>query len=217
MSMLSALTRIEKHFKMPFKQVITDLHLSKQYSINKLSKLCRVCRFSITKLAEDFGLKTRNIKEATKLTKNKGSKHWAFGLTKNTSHLYKRHSIRMKNNNPVFNNDNLVKAAISLSTTFKNNPLPQETKFMQYLDLHKVKYIFQYPLNRYVMDFFIPSKNLFIEIDSTGKWGKSRRLKASKKDLFISKLGFSVLRINKNLLSNNLYIRNILKTNNVIA
>lgn len=207
----NGLNSIEAFFKLPFNEVIDKLHWEQKLSIKKLSSLCGISRDTFQRQAKNHNLKLRNIKEATALTANKGEKHWAFGIKRPDC------SIRMKEKNPSFNNNNLIKAAKRKSLYFKDNLLPQEIIFSNILDKHNVIYETQYPINRYIIDFFIPAINLCIEIDSTSKWGKTRRSNAFIKDTLLNKLGFNVLRINKLKLTDILFITNILQTNNVIS
>ena len=201
---------IELIFKMSFNDVINELHLKRKMSINQLSKLSKVSRDTFMRLCKKYNLKTLSHKEAINSSPlNKGKFHWAFGK--------KRPAIseRMKLDNPSFNNSNLIKMAISKSIFLKKNPLPQEKLFMLFIDKYSVEYIFQHPINRYVIDFFIPKLNLCIEIESDDKWCKVKRNRCAVKKLFLEKLGYKVLNISRNKISES-FIFNILQTNNII-
>lgn len=214
---LSVRERLEQFFKIPFEEIINDLHLKQNISLNGLFKRSGVSRQAITILAKRSGLRIRSIQEATALTKNKGSNHWAFGKTKETCIHMKNKSELMIKKNPSFDENVLEKAAIKKSKAYARAPFPQETVFLEILESFKVKFIFQYPIKRYIIDFFIPSQNLCVEIDSTEKWGKERRGKAAVKDKLLRGLGYKVLRIDKRLLCNTLVITDILQTNNIIG
>ena len=211
-----ALDKIELHFKMSFKDIINNLHLKNKVSIKQLSLQSKVSRAVFQEHAKRLNLPLRSIQEANKLTLNKGINHWAFGKNKSNSLIHKAHSKRMREHNPMKQNSALIKMAKSNAIHFKNNPLPQELIFKNILKSFNIKHIFQYPINRYVIDFFIPKLNLCIEIDSTHKWGKTRRNKAAIKDKFLSEKGFKILRICKKLLTDKSRIINILYTNNII-
>ena len=196
---------------MPFNDVITILHHREKISMNELSKRCGITRQCLIGIAKSRGLKIRSVKEATRLTKNKGEKHWCFGKK------FPEQSKKMKENNPAFSNDVLSKRAETVSNTYRKNPLPQEIEFMQILDNLGVEYLFQFPIDRYVIDFFIPSKNVLIEIDSTRKWGRDRRNAAARRDKKLMSLGYNTVRICKSKLKDELFIYNVLYTNNIIT
>lgn len=204
------LKRIEQYFNMSFEDIINKLHWQEQKSIKALSDLCRVSRDTFQKQAIKRGLSLRNSKEACSLTTNKGKNHWAYGIKRPDC------SKRMKEKNPSFNNVNLINGAKTRSEYFKQNLLPQEIAFENILKELNIEYESQYPLNRFIIDFFIPKLNLCIEIDSKSKWGKERRIKAFIKDKFLKENGFSIIRINKRLLKDKLAIIDILNTNNII-
>lgn len=211
------LKQIEQFFNMSFIDIINRLHWEKGYSIKSLSDKCCVSRDTFMRHSKRLGLKLRNIKEATKLTNNKGKNHWACGLRKENSNWANAHSERMKKNNPMALNDNCRKVALTKSKTYKRKLYPQEVLFEKYLIKYcLLRYESQKPIDRYIIDFFISSLNLCIEIDSTAKWGKERRLKADLKDHFLKSKGYKILRIDKRLLDCELIIYDILKTNNII-
>lgn len=201
---------IENFFNMSFIDVIKILHLEKKVSINQLSKMTLISRDTFMRLCKKYNLNTLSHAEAIKLTPfNKGEKHWAFNKKRPDC------SKRMKENNPSIKNSNLIKMAISKSEYLKLRPLPQEQIFLTFLEKHKIKYIFQYPINRYVIDFFIPENNICIEIESDDKWCKDKRNRSINKRLFLEKLGYKVLNLSRKKL-NDTFIYDILKTNNVI-
>lgn len=214
-----ALEKIEKHFNMPFPNVINDLHWKKGLSIKRLSSECGVSRDTFDKNAKRLNLKLRKHRDSIILDipNRAGKNHWAYGKRKDNSEWCRMHSDRMKKDNPCSNGDILRKKQESTAIIYRNNMLPQEKAFAQILDKYSVKHEAQYVIDSYIIDFFIPSLNLCLEIDSTDKWGKERRKAAQKKDLFLSKKGYLILRINKRHLKDKDHILNVLKTNNVIG
>jgi very-short-patch-repair endonuclease len=182
---------------MSFTDVINKIHWEQKKSINELSKSCGVCRTTFIEYAKTFNLKLRNIQDATKINPPTGKRNWMTGRNKNNCKVCKAKSDLMKKNNPGNNDSIRIKMSKSMACFFKQNPLPQEIVFRETLDKNNVEYIFQHPINRYIIDFFIPHKKLCIEIDTLSKWGKTRRIRAAIKDKFLSDAGYFVLRINK--------------------
>lgn len=214
---MSPLEKLEQFFKMPLKQIISEIHWKEQKSLKSISDQSSVSRQTITNLCNKQGIKLRSLIESTQLTKNRGKNHWSFGLTKEDSPIMLAHSERMKKKNPSLNIKTRTKTAIARAEYFKKNPWPQEEIFRDILFELSVDSIFQYPIGQFVIDFFIPNINLCIEIDSTDKWGKEKRLAAFSKDKILEKKGYKILRINKNKLDDWDFIIDILKCNNVIT
>lgn len=192
------------------------MHWKKERSIKSLSDECGVSRDTFQRQAKNRHIKLRNIKDACSLTLNKGDKHWANGLRKENSSWANMNSERMKTNNPNKDIEVRRKRAKTISKTFIRNVLPQEAMFKNILDKKSIAYEMQKPIEGYNVDFFI-EPNKCIEIDSTDKWGKTRRSAAAKKDKLLSQNGFEVIRINKRWLSDLSCIIDILVTNNVIS
>ena len=214
---LSAIERIEYFFKMKFKDVISDLHWKEKRSIKSLSDECKVSRDSFQKLAKKHNLDLRSIQEATKLTKNKGKDHWAFGLRKDNSDWAKSHSDRMKKNNPMKNFSTREKRAVNCVEHLRKMDLPQEKLFAKILKSLNVSFEAQKPVGPYNCDFFLSDIGLCIEIDSSNKWGVDKKKKALKRDEYMLSKGVTTLRINKNKLGDKKLIINILKANNIIG
>jgi len=181
---------------MNLENIISNLHWEQGKSLNLLSKECGVTRQSFTNACKKQGLKTRGVREATKLTKNKGSAHYQFGKSN------PKQAKRMRENNPALIKEYLQRATDKKSETYKKYPWPQEIKMMRILDKRKITYIFQFPACPYILDFYLPEKSICIEVDSTDKWGKDRKLKAKERDSFLLGKGISVFRINKKYLDN---------------
>lgn len=214
---MKAIEKIEKYFNMPFEKIISDLHWRDGLSILELSKRCGFSRDCFQKEAKRLGIILMNRHESA-LRKYDHHEHWATGLTKENSAFGKMHSLRMKKNNPSFNEDIRNKISKSLSKRFKDNLLPQEILFKDILERHCIlKYETQYPIKQYIIDFFIPSLNLCIEIDSTDKWGKEKKERSLIKDKLLNDNGYKILRINKRHLKNESRIIDILNSNNIIS
>jgi len=200
---MKLLKKIEEHFGMPFRNVMEDLHLAKGVSVLRLSVACGVSRHTINKLAKEIGIVTNNIKKAALSTPlKKGESHWAYGKTKDNSEWAMNASKRMTKNNPSKNKKTREKMSASISETYKKNLLPQEKIFKEMLEEKNINFVAQHPIGTYIIDFFIPLKNLCVEIDSTDKWGRERRNLAEIKDRFLEKKGYDILRINKRFLAN---------------
>lgn len=208
--MSPTIEKVEKYFKIPFADVINILHIKEKRPMIELATMCNVSRIAMSDNAKKLGLKTMSPKEAALVKRGgKGEDHWAYGIKR------PEQSIRMKKNNPSKDNKTLIKMAISKANFLKENPLLAEELCSDLLEKHNVDFIFQYPINRYVIDFFIPSANLCIEIESMDKWGKYKRQRAATKRAFLENLGYSVENVARKKLSNNLII-NILNTYNII-
>ena len=208
--------KIEKYFGMTIEEIIFKKHLDEKISLNDLSKECGVIRQSFTNIAKKLGLEIRSVKEATRLTRNKGENHFNFGNTKLNNEYCLAASNRMKTKNPTKNVENLTKAAATRSEYFKTKPWPPEIVFIKILNGYKVEYIFQHPIRQYIIDFFIPEKNICVEIDSTKHWGLDRREAAKIKDKILFDLGFKVVRICKSKLTDLNFIADTLKSQNII-
>ncbi len=156
---------------MPFDKVIIDLHWNKKRSINSISKQCGVSHTAILRLCRLTSLKTRTHKEASSLNMN----------LKNPSHCLNARNARAK----------------TISKVFKIKELPQEEMFRKILTKMKIKFETQKAIGGYNIDFFLPDKNLCIEIDSTYKWGMDRKKAAAFRDKYILSKGYKTIRLNK--------------------
>jgi len=209
---------IEEFYKMPFEDIIKVFHIEKQISLKLMADECGISRQVIKNIAIRLKIKTRSLQDAAKLNPNKGTKHFAFGQRKETNERLRRISENMKIKNPSFSNNVRKKIAISMSKTFIKKPWPQETRFRIILLKHKVKFEMQKPVDRFVLDFYIKSLNLAVEIDSRSNWGAERSQKAKTRDeILLKEFGIKTLRINKNKLSDGLFIEDILFANNIIG
>jgi len=208
--------KAELYFGIPFKEIIKKKHIEEKVSLNELSKMCGITRQSLTNIAASLGLKTRTVYEANNLTKNKGDNHFLFGKTKENSEQCKRSSDRMTKNNPMGDPEVRARASVSLARHFRKNPLKQEAAFSRMLKSIGIDFVFQYPIDAHIIDFFIPEKNLCIEIDSCDKWDIKKRRRSELKDIELNNKGFTVVRINRHKVSKKDIILDILKSHNVV-
>lgn len=211
----TALTRFEKNTGLAFKEAIHKLHFEEKRSILWLSKLAETSRDFIYKEAARNGLMLATSSESGR-NKKLYFKHPNLGKTKDNSAWARRTSERMVTNNPTKNENIRIRMSKTMSEHFKRNLYPQELKFKNLLESLSVEFEIQKPIGTYIVDFFIPSIDLCIEIDSTSKWGIEQRERARIKDEYLRSVNKNILRINKNKLSDNEFIINLLKTNNVI-
>lgn len=78
----------------------------------------------------------------------------------------------------------------------KANPSSIETTVALLLDSLGVAYIPQYRIKRYIVDFFIPSKNLVIECDGDYWHSLPGRVESDrKKDEYLASIGVQILRL----------------------
>ena len=183
-------TKIENFFKMPFHKIIEELHIKQCRSVHSLGNEMGISHTPFVRLAKKYKLKLRNKSEAS--------------------------SLALKLKNPIHNPEIAAGKAKIMAEQYRNNPLPQEKLFAEILNQNNIEAIFQYPLDKYIIDYYIPSLNLCIEIDSTHKWGHHRRFKNREKDIFLTKKGFKILRISKNWVEEASVIFNILNANNIV-
>lgn len=198
---MSKLKKIEAFYQKDFKKVIQEEHHEKKRSILSISKECSVSRDSIYNYCKLLNIKTRTSSEQSIASYKAGRVHPLLGLTKETNERLLRQSNLMKIKNPSRLISVRTKAAKKRALYFKENPLPQELFTIEILKQIGVDFIFQHPFGPYVLDFYLPSKKICIEVDSTDKWDKKRRANAQKKDSYLAKNKIIVLRINKKNLS----------------
>ena len=74
-----------------------------------------------------------------------------------------------------------------------HNATKEELYVLSILKKNNIEYKFQPILGFYIMDFLLPIKMINIEID--GKIHDSRKEYDKRRDVFVQKCGFSVLRI----------------------
>jgi len=213
---MRAVNKIEIFFNMHFNEVISKLHWDEGRSLLSLSNDCKVSRDVFQKECKKRNIPLRNRKQASKNKYENGFEHWANGKNKFNSDIFRAHSKRMTDKNPSRNIASRKKMSKTLSKLFKNNPLPQEEAVIEVLNSLDVEYIFQHPVGSYILDFFFPVKGLCLEIDSTYKWDKAKRVNAIKRDIFLLEShNIKTIRVNK-VFVNELLIIDILKTENII-
>jgi len=162
---------IESHFGMGFEDVIRRLHIEKNRSIASIAREAGVSHTPIVTLAKRLNIKLRNRKDAS--------------------------ICNMINNNPAKIPEIREKMSRSMSVHFAKNLLPQEKAFKLFAELFITDITPQYPIGPYVIDFFVPDKNLCIEVDTTRKWGHHKRFKAKEKDEYLISKKYKILRVDK--------------------
>lgn len=200
---------IESFFKMPFDQIIKELHWNQRRSINSLSEESGISRYTLTTLAKNHKLKLRG--NDRKVTSGKGKNHWNYG-NKDPDQ-----SNRMRINNPAKNIDVAIRITKTRADYYRKNQWPQEIEFGKLLKKLGVVALEQHPIGIYTIDFYLEPMRIAIEIDSSDKWGAEKRLAAKKRDTSLSEIGIKTIRINKRFVSDSDRIINILKTNNIIG
>lgn len=122
------------------------------------------------------------------------------GISKTEQHKIKISIVKKQN----YKNDRDLreKYLLGFQNKFRNNPDFSEVLAMKILDGLNVKYEFQKIMgNKYIVDFYIPSKNLVIEIDGGIHKANFKRQKDEQRDKEFLKHGIKVIRIN----SDNVY------------
>ena len=209
--------KVESFYNESFKNVIKIIHLKNKTSLNQMGKDCGVSRKTITSIAKLLDLKIRNHKQSVEITKNKGERHYAFGQTKETHKKHLISSSRMKKHNAINAEGAKEKRAETIASTFKKKLYPQEIKFKKTLSKLKIKFIMQFPVGPYNLDFYIKNKNIAIEIDSTSKWGIKQKQFAKERDEYVlEQFNIKTIRINKTKLDDIELIKEILKKHSLL-
>lgn len=212
---MKARLKLETHFSLPLKEIIEELHWKQKLSLNQIAKESGISRQGLAHMARVAGLKLRSIKEATLLTSNRGTRHWAYGLTKNNNSVFAKHADRMKSKNPIKNLSTRERAALTRSHTFRANLLPQEREMSRTLNTLGIEHFKQQAIGPYIIDFIV-LPDTCLEVDSTDKWGHKRKIAAKKKDQYLASLGLRVLRVNKKFVKDLQYIGQILRAYKII-
>lgn len=208
--------RIEKFYRMPFAAAIRHHHWEKKKSLKKISDESGVHRQSIAYAARKEGIKVRSHSAAVRITPNRGSAHWAWGLRAHNSAWARAHSERMTRANPMRDPAARVKASASLAKHFRKNPFKHEPVLRKKLRALGVGFVFQHPLGPYIADFFIPSKNICIELDNDARWCREKRSKLLVRDKALAAKGFVVIRLSTRILNDDAKLTQFLRANNVI-
>lgn len=79
----------------------------------------------------------------------------------------------------------------------RDNPTPAEILMKAKLNYARINYIFQYPIETktsyFIADFYIPRKNIIVEID--GSIHNNRKSYDNARDKYIKSKGYKVIRI----------------------
>jgi very-short-patch-repair endonuclease len=138
------------------------------------------------------------------LPSRRGKPSWNNGLTKFDHPSIKRLSDIRKLNNPMWRFPVRVKRAKTVSKFYRNHPTPEEQILFDSLKKKGLKFIFQYPLGSYILDFAFLKQKLDIEIDNPHHWGKQKRNLAEKRDQWLKQRGWNVLRFKGSEIRQNL-------------
>lgn len=206
---------IEKKYGMSFKSFIEEYHWSRGLSFSEIEAMTGIFRQSLTDICDKLNIKRKT--HAQSIKPKIGKDHWAFGLNKKNSKPHRQASKRMRLNNPTFDLDVRIRAALKRADTFRLSPWPQEKAVIDLLDSLGATYEFQYPIGPFVIDFFFPKIKLCLEIDSVKKWGKERRMKAAKKDSYLLNLGYKVVRVDKRYVNDLTFMIDVLNASHIIG
>lgn len=122
-----------------------------------------------------------------------GENHWAYGLTKETSVTHRKHSERMKRNNPVHNAVTKVKILNSMCEMQRAKKWPSEIPVINILCKYKIDFIHQVVIGNRIVDFTIPKAKIIIESDGRGH--KDRFASDLVSDRALTKDGWKIFRI----------------------
>ena len=90
------------------------------------------------------------------------------------------------------------KSHINYAKEMRNNPTDAEAIMWKYLrnsNLCGIKFRRQQPIDKYIVDFMSASEKLIIELDGGGHNSGINQIYDSKRDEYLSKLGYTVIRI----------------------
>ena len=205
---MSPVEKLEKHFGKSLERILEENHLN-GVPMLRLCDEASVVRQSILLEIRKRGLRTLTRAEVEAFIDRSGPNS-AWYKKKNPAA-----SKRMKEHNPSRIPEVRERMSVALADRFRANPLPQEKKFAAMGKRFGLITSSQVPLGPYIIDFV--SGSTCIEIDSTSKWGTTRRKAACRKDKWLKAKGFKVVRINKLWLSDSRRIREILLANYLIS
>jgi very-short-patch-repair endonuclease len=97
-----------------------------------------------------------------------------------------------------------------LAQSYKNGPTSIERKVMDYLVNNKIEYKFQHIIEKYSIDFYIPSVNTIIECDGL-YWHSLPKTVAKDeiRDKYLSDLGFKIIRLKEEEIKNNEFMKKL--------
>ena len=96
---------------------------------------------------------------------------------------------------------------VPIARKLRRKQTPHEIKLWSLLrDRRFSNYKFrrQYPIENYIVDFFCFDKNLIIELDGGGHNDKKQLIKDKKRDEYLKRQGYTILRIWNNELDDNI-------------
>lgn len=157
-----------------------------------MSRWCRVHSIDTLSKADMASIIGKRNSELGLTT---GANHWAYGMTKENSDIFKRHSERMKANNPVHNAFTRAKIINSMAENFRKNIASSEIKVLEFLTNNGFDFVHQYVFGNRIVDFAIPSAKIFIECDGRGHSDPERRAKELVIDKIANEDGWIVFRI----------------------
>ena len=88
---------------------------------------------------------------------------------------------------------------VNLARTLRKNQTLHEDKLWYWLRNKRfadLKFRRQYPIGKYIVDFYAPKAKLVIEIDGSQHLEPPQAAKDRERDEYLGKLGLTVLRIN---------------------
>ena len=145
------------------KGLITRLYVSQKLSLREIAEKRKISTRSVTKLLEDYKIPVR---EGSAAIKNQ----WRGNASRRSSQA--------------------VRFAKSTAT---RKPTRAERKMIKILNSLRVAYHFQYPIDRYIADFALPSKHAVIEVD--GREHKATRPADAQRTAVLNRHGWRVFRL----------------------
>ena len=96
------------------------------------------------------------------------------------------------------------KGLTPFAQTLRKN-MTKEEKHLWYDFLKKLPFTVkrQQSIGKYIVDFYIASKNIVIELDGSQHYEQSGKARDSERDLFLSKMNIKVLRYSNNEVNQN--------------
>lgn len=90
----------------------------------------------------------------------------------------------------------ILKGIDKTAQHFRDNPTKAEYALREKLDLWKIPYRFQFVVQPFIADFFLPKRQMIVEVDDSGH--ERRKFKDAKRTKFLNERGYSVARIKNN-------------------
>ena len=170
-------------------------------SLREIEREFGLANGTMSRWAKKHGIKTLNRSEIAKIYGKRrvaegigtGSNHWAYGLTKETSGTHRKHSERMKANNPVHNAFTKAKILESMAIGQREKLWQSEVPILNRLEKFGFDFVHQFIINNRICDFAIPSAKIIIECDGSGHSGRTDA--DLIKDRVLNKDGWIIFRI----------------------